>query len=664
MHITLLIDAIRPAFSGETAKRYTAEIARHHRIQASPGYRDAAEWLAMTLRENGLEVTMESYPANAQTRFWVLPSFQEWDCRTATLDWLKEGGTERLCDYRATALSIVQRSDSVDGEFDVVDVGDGTAADYDAVDVTGKVVLSRAAPRNIYQSAVVERGAAGVLFDHIDPTAPGRNRVDLPDARQYSSFWWQPGQPKSWGFVLTPRQGDSLRARLAAGEQVRVRARIEARFYDGAFEAVWATIPGTGDGAVLGIAHLCHPQGFANDNASGVACLLETAATLNRLIESGQLPRPPRTIHFLWIPEMTGTYAWLSAHEDLIPGIVAGINLDMVGQRQETTGSVMTLEHPPESLPSFAPDLLERLRAEMLDEQPSHSGHGGYALFRYASTPFSGGSDHLITSDPTVGIPTPMFIQWPDRFYHTTADTMEHVDAKSLWRAGTLAASYLYWLAGAQEEETRWLGWEMVSRYSANFSRQLQDESTQLLEMGEEQVQANAWDQIQHRANYRRQLAQTALDSLAKLASVSENLPAWRQEIDEASSQALQRCRQLVRADRLPAISDDDSPSLPLGDTIPERLYRGPIMDMGLPHPPLPSSDEDAARWQSLFKQTPNWGTLRSQAEFWADGKRTLAEIADLVEMETGHKLGPQIADYFAILARLGLMRLHKNKNG
>ena len=239
------------------------------------------------------------------------------------------------------------------------------------MEVAGRLVLSRAPVRQTYQRAVVEGGAAGVLYDHITADAPGRSRIDLPDARQYSSFWWQRGDVKSWGFVLTPRQGDALRAVLGRGETVTLRAHIDAHFYDGEYEAVLATIPGTGKGAVLGMAHLCHPQGFANDNASGAACLLETALTLRRLIQSGQLPPPARTIFFLWVPEMTGTYAWLSVHESLLPRIVAAINLDMVGEDQAATGSVLLLERPPEAMASFAPDLLEHLRDQTLREQPS-----------------------------------------------------------------------------------------------------------------------------------------------------------------------------------------------------------------------------------------------------------------------------------------------------
>ena len=93
------------------------------------------------------------------------------------------------------------------------------------------------------------------------------------------------------------------------------------------------------------------------------------------------------------------------------------------------------------------------------------TGIGGFALYRQAEVPFSGGSDHYVLSDPSVGVPTPMLIEWPDRFYHTSADTPEHIDPDSLARTAALAAAYAYWLATPGEQEVSSLGFQMVARF-------------------------------------------------------------------------------------------------------------------------------------------------------------------------------------------------------
>lgn len=663
MHPSSLLSLLQASFSGEAARGYVAEIARHHRIQASPGYREAAAWLADTLRKHGLQARIESFPATPTAGFWCQPSFQEWSCRHATLDWLREDGEERLCDFRASPLSLIQRSVAVNGEFTVVDVGEGRPEDYEGREVAGKLVLSRAPVRDTYRRAVRERGAAGILYDHIEATAPGRSRVDLPDARPYASFWWTVEQPQGWGFVLTPRQGDALRAALAAGKEVRLRAVIDAVFYDGEFEVVHAVLWGTGEvgilgrQGVLGIAHLCHPQGFANDNASGAACLLETAITLARLLATKRLPPPRRDIHFLWVPEMTGTYAWLAAHEDLIPHLMAGINLDMVGERQETTGSVLVLERPPEALPSFAPDLLEWLRDALPEGQPS-GATTRYYRFRYATAAFSGGSDHMITSDPTVGIPTPMLIQWPDRFYHTTADTLEHVDPQSLQRAGVLAGGYLYWLARADAEALQRLVWEMIARYEQRLAAEMQAEVQRLFDQGPDE-RREGYRRLVERLAFRQDRALAAIARLILLEPLSESLGQTvlrsREEILAITTRIGERCRYQL------GVPDEPPPPPTPGDEtatlIPRRLYRGPLMLMGMTAPST-APPADHAEWERLFADTPNWSGFRFLAEYWADGYRTLAEIARLLRLETDRNLGQAVATYFRLLERAGLVEL------
>ena len=229
---------------------------------------------------------------------------------------------------------------------------------------------------------------------------------------------------------------------------MRVRASIHSRFYTGSFEVVDAFIPGIPAGRretlhatspraharqeqeILLVSHLCHPQPGAHDNGSGAAALIETAATLARLIAGGSLLQPRRGIRFLWPPEMTGTFAWLAAHEaELRAGRwIAGLNLDMVGADQCQTGGSWELVGLPAAGAAFADHLLSWLREPFLDG------------VRHRETPFSGGSDHYILADPTVGIPVPMLIHWPDRFYHTSADTPDRVSPDSLARSGALAA--------------------------------------------------------------------------------------------------------------------------------------------------------------------------------------------------------------------------------
>src|SRR6266545_2136120 len=74
-----------------------------------------------------------------------------------------------------------------------------------------------------------------------------------------------------------------------------------------------------------------------------------------------------------------------------------------------------------------------------------------------SEVPFSGGSDHAVLLDPLIGVPSPMLIQWPDRFYHSSLDTPDKCDPASLAIAARCAATYAGFLATAGPAEEAWL---------------------------------------------------------------------------------------------------------------------------------------------------------------------------------------------------------------
>ncbi|MCW5883163.1 MAG: hypothetical protein KIS91_19675, partial [Anaerolineae bacterium] len=213
------LDLIRREYSGLAAKEYVAQISRYHRIQASPGYRQAATWVADELARWGLEVAVHRYPARFDQFYWSAGMFQEWDCQAATLHLVAPADkAQKLCDFREVPISVVQRSIAADGEYEVVAVQGGTQReDYDGLSVSGKLVLTGAAVEAVRKVAVEELGAVGVLFDGMTPAPPTRQPGDLQDVRQYTSWWWTGHETRCFGFVLTPRQGAWLRGLLKQG---------------------------------------------------------------------------------------------------------------------------------------------------------------------------------------------------------------------------------------------------------------------------------------------------------------------------------------------------------------------------------------------------------------------------------------------------------------
>ena len=647
--------------SGMRAYQAVADISRHHRIQASPGFRRAAEYVYEQLVKADIQADILRYPANTDAAFWGAHSFQEWDARSGTLHLIDpQDQARKLADYGEIPISLIQRSTAFDGEVKVVALDRGENPDeYQGLDVAGKVVLARGNLRRVYDMAVLRRGAVGIIFDGMAEVGSVRPSWALSDAIQYTSFRWTGDEQKCFGFALSPRAGEQLRRLIQKRRDegtgpVRVRAHIDARLYDGTIEVVSATIAGgkRREEEVVLVGHLCHPQPSCNDNASGAAAVLEVARSLQSLIAAGKLNRPDRTLRFLWVPEMTGSYAFLAdpANEPRIPRMVAGLNLDMVGQDQIKCGSSFLVEHPPDALPSFAPDLLVRLREMLLPEVKTYTNLGGYPLFRYAVTPFSGGSDHYIFSDPSVGVPMPMIIQLPDRFYHTTADTLDKVDPAMLGKTCVLSAAYVYWLAQAGEPEARWLASEMSARFRQRTIGMMQRASTDAWERGQEETHKLSREQVHRRLKYETERHQTALTSLARLTPI--DVGEW-----QASDGAFADAEFGLVASGLSEGPDGTEIDAEAAEMIPRRLVRGPITADS--HATRLAEAERDEWWelnQRIGKEASR--TVPVLAQYWADGQRTVAEIGQLVALETGLEATHLLVEYFRFLGRLGLVAL------
>ncbi|MBC7260633.1 MAG: M28 family peptidase, partial [Chloroflexi bacterium] len=340
---------------------------------------------------------------------------------------------------------------------------------------------------------------------------------------------------------------------------------------------------------------------------SGSAALLELGRTLQSLIQRGKLPPPKRSIRLLLVPEMTGTYAYLATHEGEIPHMVAGVNLDMVGQNQELCGSVFIIEETPAATPSFATDLLERMREEWMAQAQNLSSSSSYPLFRHTVTPFSGGSDHYILSDPTVGVPTPMLIQWPDKFYHTSEDTLDKVDPHMLATLGGLATTYAYFVANAGPREVDWLGHEMLARFKARLARCVQDLLTEALtaKNGEELAQAAA--RLAKKAEFIADRQREALRSLLRLSPEVEWLVHdLQQAVNHAVQQETERANRVLQrhAQQLglpeipkPPLKEADEWEKRAATMVPTRLFRGPVSSGAYMYKLTPQEKEEAYAW-------------------------------------------------------------------
>jgi aminopeptidase YwaD len=108
--------------------------------------------------------------------------------------------------------SVATPPDGVEAEVIVVENAEDPQS-YKGVDLTGKIALVRGNQFIIHDLAVEQHGAIGLIFDNLNEYPPIRTRLDMPDAIQYTSFWWHGNEKKAFGFAVSPRIGEELRSR-------------------------------------------------------------------------------------------------------------------------------------------------------------------------------------------------------------------------------------------------------------------------------------------------------------------------------------------------------------------------------------------------------------------------------------------------------------------
>ena len=677
-----ILHLIHEEFRPYAALNAVAQVASYHRIQCSPGFRNAAKSIQQILSADNVAVEVLQFPAKeGGGAFWSQESFPEWDCRDAELVLFEDGKGERLCSFAEHPISVIQRSAATPPEgihTSIVYIEKGTEeSSYEGKDVAGKLVFSRGNVTEIAKLAVDKYKAQGILVDNMAEFPGTRDRFTLPDGRQYQSFWpSKPEKHKAFGFMLSPRQGEALRKQFSEGKrELKAYARVDSSFADGYMEIVQATIPGVpnekGEAAeeVIAMAHLCHPQPSANDNASGCGALMEAVRTLRRLIDSGRLPNPKRTIRFLWLPEISGSYAYLASREADLGRFVAAINLDMVGQNQDLCGSTFILERPVFALPGFGGDLARSI-LRLITKQVSNLGAShAYSTFRWTVSPYSGGSDHYVWGDPSVGVTCPMIIQWPDRYYHTSEDTMDKVDPDMLKVSGVLAATYVYVAATANPAEAVFLAGEMVT----SLAEEIEDALVHLWEKwhgilsdtshahGVSKVRRALTRRIdflcERRAENVRSLSRLAGDSTLLEKAVQSALSAIesvREFVTEKHLQNLVAIAKCGSSSELPLSWQEPDSNLwkRAQGIVPRRRFKGPFSTMAKESPP--GYDEALKSFKERHKDIRVPSTL---IEYWADGKRTLSDIADIIEGETGFYNLEALLDYYDIMVIRGVFQ-------
>ena len=625
--LSRLLGTLRESVQPEQAMRDVRTIWETDRWFTFPKFEETAKNVAAIMKRAGLEdVEIGSPPADGVTQggFWTMPL--AWDVKTGTLEILdpQVPATQRmLADYQKVPTSIGMWSGPTPAGGVITEVVLAPASLQNA-DLKGKLVLGGRGSK----TALAAAGALGIISEATE------NR-DLADERGWVNSFGDNGWSFTKGsaplvcFSITPRGSALLRELLKKGP-VKVRANVDSRYYAGVYPYVTGVIRGT-DGAnaeeVLSLGHLFE-QG-AHDNATGVASIIGAAETLNRLIKDGKLARPKRTIRVLGMGECYGTMYYLEHNQDRVKRTIAAMCIDSPAGLQNLAGTEYTWILNPHSAKSYVDAFAVRLAEEYY---PSVGRPWAWQEHRSSTDNYLG--------DPSIGIPTVM----PHGGYgvlahHNSADTPATVDTKSLRDLMVVNAAYAYWLAAAGPQEKRWMAEVALSRGYTQLAAAVQKLLDQVA-AGENadtlsRLAYQAPQRIEYTLDRESAAVRSAWDLKEGLADLAGTANQQKLRVDRA-------LRERAAALGLGPVQAATPQSNPEAEKIVVRRKRMGTITL----------DDLPREQRENYPAASFWGFPVS-ALYWCDGKRNLAEVIRLTELE----MGPQQFDfvgYFRFLEKHG----------
>jgi len=377
------------------------------RVAGTAGDRQAAEYMATQFRQYGYAVEFHTF----QFPFFEVRQVQ-----------MQVAGAQPRT-IQAEALLLTAATPAAGLEAEVVSVGLGRPEDFEGRRVTGAIVLAERGVLTFREKMAnaASRGAIAIIVYNNQPgIVPGtlQQRAEIPAVTVSQDDGRQ---------LVDAAQAGSLRVRLMVDVVNETRSTAN----------VVATKRGTtrpNEIIVIGGHFDSVPRSpGANDNASGVATLMEAARVL------ASVPTA-RTIQFVpFSGEELGLFGSSAFATERRQGVVAMINLDMVGW-----GERLMVGNSPGRDSSAVDTALQT--AQRL----------GIEVNRFRA----GASDHV--SFERHGIPTVFFHRGVDPAYHRPTDVPANVDPKHLDEAARLLVALIQDLSQARSSAT-------PGRYSQRF---------------------------------------------------------------------------------------------------------------------------------------------------------------------------------------------------
>jgi aminoglycoside 3-N-acetyltransferase len=283
----------------------------------------------------------------------------------------------------------------------------------------GKFLLLTKGKSSIQENVDAARiGALGILVPTNGPT---------PDACNFLNYSvpMDKNRPAVPCFSLSQAAVNKLYARLAENKDFKLKARVRIKRYAGTAPVLTGVI-GDGIPEIYLCAHI--DEIGALDNASGCGVAIEALRVMASLQRARSVSPQYRAIRFFFSTEVRGQQAWFNIHKS--QKFLAGINLDMVGSGNpaELVIGRLGFRHRPH----FAGHILKdcfALADHFIPDIPT----------KFGANYVSDGIPGIYPPGGNVSIE-----QKTGPTYHTSADTPDMLNRKTLKWTGYATVAFLY----------------------------------------------------------------------------------------------------------------------------------------------------------------------------------------------------------------------------
>ena len=646
-----LVRLLGEELSGDRALESAAHMTKFYRSPGSSGYHRATDFVAQLLRDNDLErVWVERFPLDGEHRLLTQTMPLAWEPLSAELRVGSQNG-RLLVSYEDSPSCLPWWTPSTpEGGLtvEVVDVGTGERSeDFQRQEVRGKAVLVRSTTvPDSFANAVglaTEHGAVGVITDTLlYPTAPFRTRESLPDPVQLLRM--PSNLPGLWAIAVNYHAAERL-ASMARQGTARVWIDIQAKTFKGEAQNLFGEIPGT-DRADEFIHFVCHSTAGTKPGAncaSGPALLAEVGRVISRLISDGHIPRPRRTIRFLVDVEGHGTKHYLHNHREEAENGIVSIALDSVGHDQPKSKAALLFYHSPDSVPTFINDyFVSLIEATPKETRWVFSNDDEIPFVNFPDLPYTPWSDNKYY--PAFGIASPLFMSWPDLFFHTDYLKPNMLDPAVFRRCGMVIALAALELAYAGPREAVKIMREVTARSELRLSQ---------VALRGEGPAAAARKRLAHLARRDKKAVESAL----VFADQGDPEASW--DLEATRDRMLERIQ-----DRLDEVLGWLPESAPEEEFAPGMVVPRRLVERDAPGLAGTSYETRVRMAGEMNARDPRmrYDSLRIMGdEIWnlTDGRRSVNDVTDAIAAEFNFDVEPRhILELFEGLVGEGFIRL------